>query len=305
MSHFQNKNKVWISNTLKTNNETLGIIKLLKDLGLFREKTKRRKPKKPAKEEEEVVDDEEFLVPPTGGGGGGGVGASVGLLPPSYATQALQALKSGASSQAQQQYLLENTKEQAQLALGRLRDEQQDYTAKQQRLGFGLEPSIPRIDFLEEETGTQFFPVKESVVSEPSQEFRQETSGTDVPSDVMNIDVSAKVGDQGQFEDDNEEFIMQPKAAARTGEKTLDEIIEEQIAEQTSESEKFAYLADQYGLKGLSSQAQLPEMKKYLLNLYTTFQLKAPRTAIAKMRKEEIKSKIKALISEQYKAITS
>jgi hypothetical protein len=299
MSHFQNKNKVWITNTLKTNNETLGIIKLLKDLGLFREKTKRKKPKKPAKEEE-VVDDEEFLVPPTGGGGGGG--ASVGLLPPSYATQALQALKSGASSQAQQQYLLENTKEQAQLALGRLRDEQQDYTAKQQRLGFGLEPSAPTIEFLDEPK--TYFPAKESVVSEPSQEFRQEINGP-VPDDVMNIDVSAKVGDQGQFEDDTEEFIMQPKAAARTGEKTLDEIIEEQLEEQTSESEKFAYLADQYGLKGLSSQAQLPEMKKYLLNLYTTFQLKAPRTAIAKMRKEEIKSKIKALISEQYKAITS
>jgi hypothetical protein len=298
MSHFQNKNKVWITNTLKTNNETLGIIKLLKDLGLFREKTKRRKPKKAAKEEEEeVVDDEEFLVPPTGGGGGGG--ASVGLLPPSYATQALQALKSGVSSQAQQQYLLENTKEQAQLALGRLRDEQQDFTARQQRLGFGLEPSAPTIEFLDEPK--TYFPAKESVVSEPNQEFRQETSGTDVPDDVMNIDVSAKVGEQGQFEDDTEEFIMQPKAAARTGEKTLDEIIEEQ----TSESEKFAYLADQYGLKGLSSQAQLPEMKKYLLNLYTTFGLKAPRTAIAKMRKEEIKSKIKALISEQYKAITS
>jgi hypothetical protein len=298
MSHFQNKNKVWITNTLKTNNETLGIIKLLKDLGLFREKTKRRKPKKTAKEE--VVDDEEFLVPPTGGGGGGG--ASVGLLPPSYATQALQALKSGASSQAQQQYLLENTKEQAQLALGRLRDEQQDLTARQQRLGFGLEPSAPTIEFLDEPK--TYFPPKESVVSEPSQEFRQEINGP-VPDDVMNIDVSAKVGDQGQFEDDTEEFIMQPKAAARTGEKTLDEIIEEQLEEQTSESEKFAYLADQYGLKGLSSQAQLPEMKKYLLNLYTTFQLKAPRTAIAKMRKEEIKSKIKALISEQYKAITS
>jgi hypothetical protein len=303
MSHFQNKNKVWISNTLKTNNETLGIIKLLKDLGLFREKTKRRKPKKPAKEEEEeVVDDEEFLVPPTGGGGGGGGGASVGLLPPSYATQALQALKSGASSQAQQQYLLENTKEQAQLALGRLRDEQQDYTAKQQRLGLGLEPSAPTIEFLDEPK--TYFPAKESVVSEPSQEFRQEINGP-VPDDVMNIDVSAKVGEQGQFEDDTEEFIMQPKAAARTGEKTLDEIIEEQIAEQTSESEKFAYLADQYGLKGLSSQAQLPEMKKYLLNLYTTFQLKAPRTAIAKMRKEEIKSEIKKLISRQYDSITS
>jgi hypothetical protein len=279
----------------------------LKDLGLFREKTKRRKPKKPAKEEEEeVVDDEEFLVPPTGGGGG----ASVGLLPPSYATQALQALKSGASSQAQQQYLLENTKEQAQLALGRLRDEQQDYTAKQQRLWFGLEPSAPTIEFLDEPK--TYFPPKESVVSEPSQEFRQEINGP-VPDDVMNIDVSAKVGDQGQFEDDTEEFIMQPKAAARTGEQTpfnlfnnlIQEQLKEQIAEQTSESEKFAYLADQYGLKGLSSQAQLPEMKKYLLNLYTTFGLKAPRTAIAKMRKEEIKSKIKALISEQYKAITS
>jgi hypothetical protein len=300
MSRFQNKNKVWISNTLKTNNETLGIIKLLKDLGLFREKTKRRKPKKSAKEEEDMEDDEEFLMPPTGGGGGGG--ASVGILPPSYATQALQALKSGASSQAQQQYLLENTKEQAQLALGRLRDEQQDYTAKQQRLGFGLEPSAPTIEFLDEPK--TYFAPKESVVSEPSQEFRQEINGP-VPDDVMNIDVSAKVGDQGQFEDDNEEFIMQPKAAARTGEKTLDEIIEEQIAEQTSESEKFAYLADQYGLKGLSSQAQLPEMKKYLLNLYTTFQLKAPRTAIAKMRKEEVKSEIKKLISQQYDSITS
>jgi hypothetical protein len=301
MSHFQNKNKVWITNTLKTNNETLGIIKLLKDLGLFREKTKRRKPKKPAKEEEEEAVEEtqdEFLIPTLTGGGG--AGASVGLLPTSNITQALQALKSGVSSQAQQQNLLENTREQAQLALGRLRDAQQDLTARQQRLGFGLEPSIPRIDFLEEETGTQFFPVKESVVSEPSQEFRQEINGP-VPDDVMNIDVSAKVGDQGQFEDETEEFITQPKAAA----KTLDEIIEEQIAEQTSESEKFAYLADQYGLKGLSSQAQLPEMKKYLLNLYTTFQLKAPRTAIAKMRKEEVKSEIKKLISQQYDSITS
>ena len=280
MSHFQNKNKVWISNTLKSNSETLGIIKLLKDIGVFREKPKRRKPKKPAKEEEELVDDEEFLVPPTGGGGSG---ASVGLLPTSNITQALQALKSGVSSQAQQQNLLEKAKEDLQLQYGRMIDLSQI----QNRPALGFQASAPQIDWLEEETGTDFFPEKEAVVSEAPQEFKQETSGTDVPSDVMNIDVSDKVGEEGIMEDVEEEEAFTPSPP------------------EIPISEKFKTLADQYGLRSVRKDMTVQELKNYIIDLYFKFNRKAPRTTISRMRKDEVKKAITDLIKLQYDSIYS
>lgn len=205
MVNFQNKNKVWINNTLKSNAETLDILKLLKDIGIFKEKPKKRKPK--SKEEEQVMEDtgDEFLAPPSGGGGG--AGGSVSAVPPSsQVTQALQAIKSGASSNAQQQYLLERAKEENQLALGKLRDAQQDYSQQQTRRGFGYSPNKDLTVSWIDEPNDAFFPPKESVVSEPSQEFQQETSGTNVPEDVMDIDVSEKVSsEQGQFEDEEQQ----------------------------------------------------------------------------------------------------
>jgi hypothetical protein len=281
MSRFQNKNKVWISNTLKSNSETLGIIKLLKDIGVFREKPKKRKPKKSAKEEEDMEDDEEFLMPPTGGGGGG---ASVGLLPTSNITQALQALKSGVSSQAQQQNLLEKAKEDLQLQYGRMIDLSQI----QNRPALGFQASAPQIDWLEEETGTDFFPEKEAVVSEAPQEFKQETSGTDIPQDVLDIDVSEKVGEEGIMEDDEEE--------------------EEAFTPSPPEipiSEKFKTLADQYGLRSVRKDMTVQELKNYIIDLYFKFNRKAPRTTISRMRKDEVKKAITDLIVLQYDSIYS
>jgi hypothetical protein len=280
MSHFQNKNKVWISNTLKTNNETLGIIKLLKDLGLFREKTKRRKPKKPAKEEEE---EDEFLVPPIGGGGGG---ASVGLLPSSNISQALQALKSGASSQAQQQYLLEKAREDAQLAIGKFRDISQ----QQIRPNLGVKPSASSSDFLAEETGEEFFPQKESVVSEPSQEFKREINGP-IPDDVMEVDISDKVGEQGIMEDEEEEYILeQPE------EYTI------RPASKMTMKEKTRSLRKTYKIKSFSESMRVDDLKKYLIDLYFRFNIDVPDDLnITSLTKKEVLSLIRDLISLKFK----
>lgn len=283
MSHFQNKNKVWINNTLKSSSETLGLLKLLKDIGVFREKPKRRKPKQPKEEEEEMPeDDEEFLIPPSGGGGGGPSGASVGLLPTSNISAALQALKSGVSSQAQQQNLLEKAKEDLQLQYGKMLDLSQ----QQQRPALGFEPSQPKIDWLEEETGETFFPQKEAVVSEAPQEFQQERGGTDIPEEVMNIDVSQKVSpEQGIMEDvPEEQAFVESKP-------------------EISNAEKLSVLREQYGFGRLRQDMSVQELKNYLINLYITFNKKAPKTAITKMRKDEVKRAIIDLVVLQYDSI--
>ena len=283
MSHFQNKNKVWINNTLKSANEVAKVLEILKDIGVFREKPKKRKPKQP-KEEDMPEDDDEFLVPPSGGGGPSG--ASVGLLPTSSITQALQALKSGASSQAQQQNLLERAKEDLQLQYGRMLD-----LSQQQNRFADLRPSQPTIeditppDWLEEETGTNFFPQKEAVVSEAPQEFQEERSGTDIPEEVMNIDVSQKVSpEEGVIEEEEQTAFAEAPA-------------------ELSISEKFKILADQYGLRSISKKAQRDDLQNYLRNLYIKFNKKAPATAISRMRKDELQKEIQKLILTQYAEI--
>lgn len=202
MSHFQNKNKIWINNTLKSNAETLDILKLLKDIGIFKEKSKKRKPK--SKPKEEFEDEEEFLVPPTGGGGGGSDmgGGSI--------TSNLLALKGALSAKNSEEENIKKLKEATELQLGKLRDAQQDLTRTQERRSFGFRPSAPRIEQFDEEDN--YFPPKEGVVSEPSYEFTEERSGTDNPQSVMDKDISPKVSpSQGQIEDIDEEEYINPK----------------------------------------------------------------------------------------------
>lgn len=185
MSHFQNKNKVWINNTLKSSSETLGLLKLLKDIGVFREKPKRKKPKQPKEEEEEMPEEED--ISPSG--------ASVGLLPSSNISQALQALKSGVSGQAQQQYVFQKAKEDAELAIGKLRDARQQY-------------------FQPQEQEEDFFPESDVGISEPDYEFTQERSGYDVPESISRKDISPKVSpEEGEIEDVEEENIFIPSAS--------------------------------------------------------------------------------------------
>jgi hypothetical protein len=294
MSKIQNS--IWIKNTNKTGQETMNLLKLLKDLGVFKEKPKKRKAKRKEQEINMEAEDE-FLTPPTGGGGGGG---SVGVVPPSSdVTNALVALKSAASSDAQREYNLKQLKEQAEGALGKLRDQQQNLAIQQQRAGFGFQPSAPRIDFLEEETGTDFFPPKDIVVPPTNYEMEQERSGTDNPDEVMKIDISPVArADEGQVEDIK--FEEQPQ--------TFEELVKEQVAksqEKISQQEqnyadKFQFLADQYDLRGLSDNAKLPDLKTYLIYLYNTFGIKPPKTAISKMTKSVVQNEIRKIIAEQY-----
>jgi hypothetical protein len=291
MSRFQNKNKVWISNTLKSNSETLGIIKLLKDIGVFREKPKKRKPKKPAKEEEDMEDDEEFLMPPTGGGGGGG-GASVGLLPTSNITQALQALKSGVSSQAQQQNLLEKAKEDLQLQYGRMIDLSQI----QNRPMLGYEPSEPFVTFPDEEE--QYFPPKESVVGETNYEFKEERGGSNIPDDVMEYDVSDKVGEQGIMEDEEGDYSQIDIVAPTPPPRKRGGLI---VEDATTFEEKIVSLAPKFKLRPVNFKASNENLQNYLFDLYLKFQKPVPRGAgIRKMKKEQLINAIKDLVEEQY-----
>lgn len=203
MANFQNRNRIWINNTLKANAETLDILKLLKDIGIFKEKRKKRKPK--SKEEEPEMEDtgDEFLTPPSGGGGAGGVSA---VPPVSQVTQALQALKSGASDTAQQKYLLERAKEEAQLAIGQLRDARQQKLREQKE---EFENFIPDV-----------FPENPSVVSEPSQEFTRQGLNR-VPIDILEKNISPKVGEEGQIEDTETEKMLEIQAPVQEEEEII------------------------------------------------------------------------------------
>lgn len=292
MVNFQNKNRIWINNTLKANAETLDILKLLKDIGIFKEKPKKRKPK--SKEEEPDMEDtgDEFLTPPSGGGGAGDISA---VPPTSQVTQALQALKSGASDTAQQKYLLERAKEEAQLAIGQLRDTQQDLSQRQQRLGFGFQPSRPTVDWLADEEGDTFFPPKDSVVSEPAQEFTQETSGTNVPDEVTDIDVTEKVSpEQGQFEDEGEE------EATFIPEQTKP--IEEEKPE-LSIKEKFLLVSNRYNISQIPADTSLTQLRKYYRDTREKLfpNEKGWKTEASKWDEEKTKKELSKLISRKHK----
>jgi hypothetical protein len=292
MVNFQNKNRIWINNTLKANAETLDILKLLKDIGIFKEKPKKRKPK--SKEEATMEDTgDEFLTPPSGGGGAGGVSP---IPPTSQVTQALQALKSGASDTAQQKYLLDRAKEEAQLAIGQLKDaRQQDLSQWQQRSGFGLQPSRPTIDWLTEETGGEsFFPEKEAVVSEAPQEFTQETGGTNVPEDVMNIDISEKVSpEQGQFEDEEQQTF---KATGPPLQKFSFDVDYEQA---------FPVIAKQYSItRNLSpdfiNKRTNKELKEIIIQLANTLGYSKP-TYLTGSNNSTLQQRLKKMIIQKYK----
>lgn len=295
---FQNKNKIWINNSLKTGNETIKLLEMLKELGVFKKKAKKRKQR--AKPEEQIMEEaeEEFLNPPNGGGGGA---ISVdGINPSSKVTDALQVLKSGASASATQQYLLEKAKEEAQVALGKVKD-----VAQRQGIDFSAyRPSAPKIQFDDEfdddylRDNENFFPEKEVVVPEPNYEMQEERGGTDIPQDVMDIDVSKKVSpDEGVFEDTEEEaFQAEPLTASASSETEREPTL----------SEKATYLQQLYNLKGINLKQEnfkkIPrdEVLSYIINLYVKFGLGKVKTPIMRGNKEVLRQHIIDLIEKQY-----
>jgi hypothetical protein len=209
MSKIQNS--IWIKNTNKTGKETLDILKLLKDIGIFKEKPKKRKPKA----KEEVFEDEEILQQPSGGGGG-----SSGDIGGGNVTSNLLALKGALSAKNTDEENIKKLKEATELQLGKLRDAQQDLTRTQQRSNYGFPKrsefsidSSSKQDFIEDiDESSRYFPEKESIVAPTNYEFNEERSGTDNPQKVMDIDISPKVSpEQGIIEDIDEEEYINPK----------------------------------------------------------------------------------------------
>lgn len=308
---FQNKNKIWINNSLKTGNETIKLLEMLKELGVFKKKAKKRKQR--AKPEEQIMEEaeEEFLNPPNGGGGGGAISVD-GINPSSKVTDALQVLKSGASASATQQYLLEKAKEEAQVALGKVKD-----VAQRQGIDFSAyRPSAPKIQFDDEfeddylRDNENFFPEKEVVVPEPNYEMQEERGGTDIPQDVMDIDVSKKVSpDEGVFEDTEQEaFQAEPLTEAIKAER-LSPFTASASSETEREptlSEKASYLQQLYSLKGINLKQEnfkkIPrdEVLSYIINLYVKFGLGKVKTPIMRGNKEVLRQHIIDLIEKQY-----
>lgn len=296
---FQNKNKIWINNSLKTGNETIKLLEMLKELGVFKKKAKKRKQR--AKPEEQIMEEaeEEFLNPPNGGGGGA---ISVdGINPSSKVTDALQVLKSGASASATQQYLLEKAKEEAQVALGKVKD-----VAQRQGIDFSAyRPSAPKIEFDDEfeddylRDNENFFPEKEVVVPETNYEMQEERGGTDIPQDVMDIDVSKKVSpDEGVFEDTEEEAFQAPPLTEASA--------SSEPEREPTLSEKASYLQQLYSLKGINLKQEnfkkIPrdEVLSYIINLYVKFGLGKVKTPIMRGNKEVLRQHIIDLIEKQY-----
>jgi hypothetical protein len=209
MSKIQNS--IWIKNTNKTGKETLDILKLLKDIGIFKEKPKKRKPKA----KEEVFEDEEILQQPSGGGGGGGSDIGGGNI-----TSNLLALKGALSAKNTEEENIKKLKDATELQLGKLRDAQQDLTRTQQRSNYGFPKrsefgvgSGPKQDFIEDiDDSVNYFPEKESVVAPTNYEMNREGSSINIPDEVMEKDISAQVSpEQGIIEDIDEEEYINPR----------------------------------------------------------------------------------------------
>jgi hypothetical protein len=209
MSKIQNS--IWIKNTNKTGQETLDILKLLKDLGIFKEKPKKRKPKA----KEEVFEDEEILQQPSGGGGGGGSDMGGGNI-----TSNLLALKGALSAKNTDEENIKKLKDATELQLGKLRDAQQDLQMIQSRPNFGFPKrsefgigSGSKQDFIEDiDESVNYFPEKESVVAPTNYEMNREGSSVNIPDEVMEQDISPQVSpEEGIIEDIDEEEYINPK----------------------------------------------------------------------------------------------
>lgn len=301
MVNFQNKNKVWINNTLKSNAETLDILKLLKDIGIFKEKPKKRKPK--AKEDAFEGEDEgdEFLQQPGGGGGGGG--NEGGTTVTDNTTSNLLALKGALSAKNTEEENIKKLKEATELQLGKLRDAQQDLSRIQERPNFGFRTSVPRIETFDDIIGKYIdinepFPPKEGVISEPEQEFTQERSGTDIPNKVMDIDVSPKVSpEQGQFEDIEEEKLLIPQVKPEPKPEPKPK------SKRISYEDIQNYIFDQYDLQPLYKGAKKQEIFDFYDNLVNTFGVdnQFEGIDIKKIRVSDIREEIVNIIRQQYK----
>jgi len=175
MSLIQNKNRIRINNTLKSTNEVAKVLEILKNIGVFREKPKKRKPRQPKAKEDGSAD----IV---------GDLSSSGFFPSTSASKSIQALKSGVSANAQEQY----AKEQAQLEQGQMIDERQ----QQQLLQLMNQQEDTGIDIIPNP-----FPRKESVVAGTNYEFQR--SINPMSESIATQDISPVVSaQQGQFEDD-------------------------------------------------------------------------------------------------------
>jgi hypothetical protein len=283
MSKIQNS--IWIKNTNKTGQETMNLLKLLKDLGVFKEKPKKRKPKR----KEEVFEDEEILQQPSGGGGGGGSDMGGGNI-----TSNLLALKGALSAKNTDEENIKKLKDATELQLGKLRDAQQDLTRTQQRFAFGYKPEQPRIDWLEEETGQDFFPDKSVVVPETNYEMNREGASINIPDEVMEQDVSAQVSpEQGQMEDLVEEEVIpelpKPKAVS------IDDDYKQALP----------YISQEYSVRPFTNeflnQRTNNELKEIISQL--TLKLTGKRaTYLAGTNNARLKERLKKLIVDKYKA---
>jgi hypothetical protein len=213
MSKIQNS--IWIKNTNKTGQETMNLLKLLKDLGVFKEKPKKRK----RKAKEQAFEDEEILQQPSGGGGSdiGGGGGDIGG---GNITSNLLALKGALSAKNTDEENIKKLKDATELQLGKLRDAQQDLTRTQQRSNFGFPKrsefgvgSGPKQDFIEDiDESVNYFPDKEVVVAPTNYEMNREGASINIPDEVMEKDISPQVNpEEGIIEDIDEQEYINPR----------------------------------------------------------------------------------------------
>jgi hypothetical protein len=303
MSKIQNS--IWIKNTNKTGQETMNLLKLLKDLGVFKEKPKKRKPKR----KEEVFEDEEILQQPSGGGGGSDIGGGGGDIGGGNITSNLLALKGALSAKNTDEENIKKLKEATELQLGKLRDAQQDLTRTQQRPNFGFRTSAPRIETFDDITGKYIdindpFPPKEGVVSEPAQEFNREGSSINIPDEVMDIDVTPKVSpEQGQFEDIEEEEeiipVVKPKPEPKPEPKPKPK------PKRISYEDIQNYVFDQYDLQPLYKEAKKQDIIDFYDNLVNTFGVDNQFEGMASkdIRVPILRQEIVDTIRQQYKIL--
>lgn len=228
MSKIQNS--IWIKNTNKTGQETMNLLKLLKEIGVLKPSVssamnkdshliKDKRTGKRSKIDKRKVVAADAIGKGRGGGAGGG---GLIIAPPNVSDvdNALSVLKSGISSTAYKEQQLKQLKDETELAVGKLRDAQQDLQMIQSRPNFGFPKrsefgvgSGPKQDFIEDiDESVKYFPDKEVVVAPTNYEMNREGASVNIPDEVMEQDVSAQVNpEQGIIEDIDEEEYINPK----------------------------------------------------------------------------------------------
>jgi hypothetical protein len=314
-------NSIWIKNTNKTGQETMNLLKLLKEIGVLKPSVSsamnkdshlikdKRNGKRSKIDKRKVVAADAIGNGRGGGAGGGGGGGGDGVIVTSpnvsNIDNALSILKSGISSTAYKEQQLKQLKDDTELAIGKLRDAQQDLTRTQQRPNFGFRTSAPRIETFDDITGKYIdindpFPPKESVVSEPAQEFNREGASVNIPNQVMEQDVTAKVSpEQGQFEDIEEEEeiipVVKPKPKPEPKPKP----------KRISYEDIQNYVLDQYDLRPLLENPKKQDLIDFYDNLVNTFGVDNQFEGMAsqQIRVPILRQEIVDTIRQQYKIL--